>query len=427
MPSLGVRRVPSSLSSGPFWEVLAIDDHVGIQDVSPTTPSAARRDRDVFQKAGEVYPTVGLCQHPKKKVREADHHTVVGGEIEGRIGTIVAPRLRTYVLPCSSLSPGEQIRLRASIPRLFTCLVSPWVQVFLYRRPLLSIFIEVFRIHSTVEVARSAPGGQAVFRLTPVVLNELLCACFLAPYASTNLRAKPAQWVYGTDASVSRTGIVRTPVTEAIARELWRLSEFAGWRSRLPSPLRVYFDDIGQRSRAALRARDETADSSDSEVDFASPEPGIAPALTEGVLWDRAEVFRGDRNWSECMIAEGLRVHNGFGTRVSAAHDFCSTELFRLLVSLVLRRVVRIWHFGLPCVSWGTLRRPRVRSKYRPFGFSPTGPSTAQHNLIAIRVALDVAGPLPQSVGLGRAAWRICPPLLGRLPTAPPRRRVSHF
>ena len=243
------------------------------------------------------------------------------------------------------------------------------------------------RIHNTVEAARSAPGGEAVFGLIPVVLNELLCACLLAPFASNNLRAKPAAWVYGTDASMSRAGIVRTPATEAVSRELGRLSEFAGWRSRLPFPLRAYLDDFVQRSRAACRARDEPADSSDSEVDLSSLEPGIAPALSEGVLWDCAEVFRGDGNWSECVIAGGLRVHDGFDTRFSTAHDFCSIELFRLLVSLVLRRVVRIWHFGLPCVSWGTLRCPRVRSKCRPFGFSPTEPFTAQHSLIAIRVA----------------------------------------
>ena len=108
---LVVYRAP--FPPGPFWEVLAIDDHVGIQAVSPTTPSAARRDQDVFQKADEVYPAVGLRQHPKKKIREADSHTVVGGEIEGRIGTIAAPRLRTAVLIAFTL---EQIRLRASIP-----------------------------------------------------------------------------------------------------------------------------------------------------------------------------------------------------------------------------------------------------------------------------------------------------------------------
>ena len=172
--------------------------------MSSTTPSSARRDREVYQKADQVYPAVGLCQHSKKKIRVS--RSVVGGEVEGRIGTIAAPRLRTAVLIALTL---EQIRLRASTPRLFTCLVSCWVQVFLYRRPLLSIFTEVFRIRSTVEAARSAPGGEAVFGLIPVVLNELLCACLLAPFASTNLCAKPVAWVYGTDASMSRAGIVR--------------------------------------------------------------------------------------------------------------------------------------------------------------------------------------------------------------------------
>ena len=35
----------------------------------------------------------------------------------------------------------------------------------------------------------------------------------------------------------------------------------------------------------------------------------------------------------------------------------------------------------------------------------------------------DVAGTLPRSVGFGRATRRIRPPLPGRLPTAPPRRK----
>ena len=185
---LVVYRAP--FPRGPFWEILAIDDHVGIQAVSSATPAEARRDREVFSKADEVYPKVGLCQHPKKKVREADNHTVVGGEIEGRIGTIAAPRLRTAVLIALTL---EQIRLRASTPRLFTCLVSCWVQVFLYRRPLLSIFSEVFRIHDTVEAARSAPGGEAVFRLTPVVLKSSSApAYWLRSPARTSAPSRPS-------------------------------------------------------------------------------------------------------------------------------------------------------------------------------------------------------------------------------------------
>ena len=78
---LVVYRAP--FPRGPFWEILAIDDHVGIQAVSASTPASARRDRQVFQKADLVYPSVGLCRHPKKKIREADNHTVVGGRDRG--------------------------------------------------------------------------------------------------------------------------------------------------------------------------------------------------------------------------------------------------------------------------------------------------------------------------------------------------------
>ena len=55
------------------------------------------------------------------------------------------------------------------------------------------------------------------------------------------------------------------------------------------------------------------------------------------------------------------------------------------------------WCFGEWCASGTSVSpvslgahsggRGRVRSKYRPFGFAPSEPFTAQLNLIAIRVA----------------------------------------
>ena len=59
----------------------------------------------------------------------------------------------------------------------------------------------------------------------------------------------------------------------------------------------------------------------------------------------------------------------------------------RELLALALRRVVREWHAGMPCVSFGTLRRPRVRSRACPADFNPRDPFTAHHNLLARRTA----------------------------------------
>ena len=60
---------------------------------------------------------------------------------------------------------------------------------------------------------------------------------------------------------------------------------------------------------------------------------------------------------------------------------------FHELVSLALRRVVRDWHAGVPCPSFGALRRPQVRSKSCPAGFDPNDPYTHYHSALARRTA----------------------------------------
>ena len=45
----------------------------------------------------------------------------------------------------------------------------------------------------------------------------------------------------------------------------------------------------------------------------------------------------------------------------------------------------------MPCLSFGTLRRPQVRSKAFPNGFNPRDPFTAFHNMLARRTAFVLA------------------------------------
>ena len=88
----------------PYVEMLNIDDHTGFQKLSwsgnsaPRPDSAARRDREVFHACDQGYPRVGLVQHPGKKARGATHRVVVGAEVEGRIGIVCAPLVRTTAL-----------------------------------------------------------------------------------------------------------------------------------------------------------------------------------------------------------------------------------------------------------------------------------------------------------------------------------------
>ena len=67
--------------------------------------------------------------------------------------------------------------------------------------------------------------------------------------------------------------------------------------------------------------------------------------------------------------------------------DLANDSVFHELVGLALRRVVREWHAGPPCLTFGTLRRPRLRSKLCPAGFDPSDELTALRNRLARRVA----------------------------------------
>ena len=65
--------------------------------------------------------------------------------------------------------------------------------------------------------------------------------------------------------------------------------------------------------------------------------------------------------------------------------DLLDRSVFDQLVSLAARGVVREWHAGPPCFTFGTLRRPRIRSKLQPGGFNVNDPLTQEQNSLARR------------------------------------------
>lgn len=113
----------------------------------------------------------------------------------------------------------------------------------------------------------------------------------------------------------------------------------------------------------------------------------MPPSLNEGILFDCIELFRGSGNWSSAHSQLGLKVHIGVENsgRVLRVSDMSDPCTFHELVSLALRKRVLDWHGGMPCLSFGTLRRPQVRSKTHPAGFNPKDPFTAYHNMLARR------------------------------------------
>ena len=197
----------------------------------------------------------------------------------------------------------------------------------------------------------------------------------------TDLRAAWCPRVFVMDASPQGAALCMVEAPTCAVQELWRHSEQRGFYTRLEGP-----------ATAALREA-----GFESSLVYGSPHvpngAGLFPlsrSLTEGILWDCCEVCRGAGAWSSAHAQAGLRVHDGFdiaGPRLRFM-DLADNSVYRELLALALRRVVREYHAGPPCLTFGTLRRPRVRSKFAPAGFNPSDPLTSLHNLLARRVAM---------------------------------------
>jgi len=363
-------RKPFPRSS--FAEWLSIDDHVGVQvlSVDDFRSDVKLRDDDVFARAEHAYKQVGLIQHPKKKQRKVTKGIFLGAEIDGITGIVSAPRHRIGTL---MFITSLVARKGTASPRLLACILGCWIHVLMYRRPIVSILSHAFAD------GRGLPQDK-VFCLSPATRNELLALVWLGPVCQTDLRVNMPSKIYCTDASPSGAGICVADESPEVVSELWRHSEQRGYYTSLINP-----------SAEILAGLNESFEEPPVPGSDAAPldwSIRIPSSLPEGILFDCIELFRGEGNWSKAHGEAGFRVHGGLDIKGHVAFgDMLDDSIFHQLIGLALRGVISDWHAGPPCRTYGTLRRPRIRSKRFPAGFSISDPLTREQTLLALRTA----------------------------------------
>ena len=158
---------------GPFYELLTIDDHIGLQKLRKDGRSfpGCDRDTEVFEASNAAYNQVGLTAHPGKKRRREPRAVVLGAEIDGDRGRVSAPRERVALLSfitCIVIAKGLITR------ELLQGLIGCWTHVILFRRPLFSLLDAAY--HEGEHMPRNA-----VFTMSQQCSHELLMLCILAP------------------------------------------------------------------------------------------------------------------------------------------------------------------------------------------------------------------------------------------------------
>ena len=215
----------TAIPRGPFYELLTIDDHIGLQKVPLVKEQSPKptRDVEVFERAGKAYMDVGLTAHPGKRQRQASSAVVLGAEVDGLRGRVSAPRSRIVLL---SFLTAVIIQKGHATKKLIQGLLGCWTHILLFRRPAFAI---VDKLYSE----GAALHEDTVFKLSKESKNELLCLCLLAPTLQTNMRTTTPSAVYMMDASPFGGGICRAISTQSATDEFWRRSEQRGFYTKL--------------------------------------------------------------------------------------------------------------------------------------------------------------------------------------------------
>ena len=93
-------RYRSPIPRTDFIELLAIDDHVGLQKLkmSEFAQCPSLRDTHVFASASSAFRQVKLVQHEKKQKRNQTAGIILGADFDGLKGRVMASRPRVLLL-----------------------------------------------------------------------------------------------------------------------------------------------------------------------------------------------------------------------------------------------------------------------------------------------------------------------------------------
>ena len=319
---------------GPGFELLCIDDHAFLLLVSKAEASRApdinRADLALFARAADMYHKAKLRTSTKKAVRNSYHATVLGGEIDGKVGEISAPKLRVTVLCALSFQLAV---LGFATKEILSSLVGSWVYVIMFRRPFMSLIGELYH-----ELANHQDG--VVFALSHDSRQELLLLTLYAPCMTTDLRAYPLDRVFCTDASSYAAGACEARLPPEACLELLRHADHKGYHTQLKPQVSAYLEQFNASDFA-----DDTT-------------PSIPRGLTEGVLFDVCEVFRGDCELSNLFRSRGFTVHPGFDLAAGQSGDISFPYTMLHIIGLICRRVVAYIHISPTCVFWGNIPQP---------------------------------------------------------------------
>ena len=349
-----------------LMEGLVIDDYFSI-GIQKRGSNCSGPDVTCFQTAQAAYASAGLSGSPAKDVVGQNVARAIGASINASplalskgVATLGSPNYKRYSLSWISLQIAA---LRFTTDVLHVCLLGGWVSCLTFRRPLMAVLCEAFKLVDSSTVDSSKPK---IMPLPRSVANELTLLALLCPLAVSDLCAEAHPEVFSTDASIAAGAICSSPISVDFARILWRVSRSKGAYSRLLTPLESLTKKLGMLEEVP---------------DFSKNSPDRPLAFH----YDFIEVFSGAGKVSKCMSDLGFVVGPPVDLSLCPEYNVEYAHVVSWLTHMVSSGQVSSFMTEPPCTTFSIMRRPALRSRLCPFGFQPSEKQTHNGNLLALR------------------------------------------
>ena len=347
-------------------EGLVIDDFFAIGIVNKHDESLSP-DVQCFRTAQKAHRDNALLGSPSKDVIGQSSGKAIGafvnaspGTLSKGVATLATPAAKRYALSWISL---QICALKFTTDVLHACLIGVWVSCLTYRRPLMSVLQESFKLVDSNAIDASKP------KLVPLprsVANELTILALLVPFAVSDLCAQAHHEVFATDASLSLGAICSAEVDIPVAQAFWRVSRSKGAYTRLLTP----FESLAKR----LGTFEELGE---------SHRP--APDRPLAFFYDFIEVFSGAGKVTAQMASLGYSVGPPVDLSCSVEFNMEFVHVISWLSHMVANHQVMSFIVEPPCTTFSIMRKPALRSRLEPYGFQPQQRQTANGNLLALR------------------------------------------
>ena len=359
------------LVSSTCLDGLVIDDYFCLSkeplDCRPEDSEAARR----YGVAQQAYDTHSLLGSPHKDLVAVSEGKIIGAYVNSSdralnrgLVTLAAPPEKRISMSFISLAACA---LKHTTESLHLGLVGGWVSMLNYRRPMMSILDRSFKI---VDNETFDPNNPKVIPLPRSVANELVLLSVLAPLMMTDLSADFEESIYATDASMSKGAVCSARVGKPVVGVLWKTCKSKGAYTRLLSPPEVLLRRLEIFEEHSAQSFQET----------------VSRPLA--FSFDFIELFAGSAKVTKFVAAMGVSVGQPIDITYSEEFDVASLHLLRWITFLVAGRKVKAIMLEPPCTTFSIMRRPRLRSRLKPLGFSTSCPITLGGNLMACRAGV---------------------------------------